>query len=186
MAVLDIPFRRWKSHPRVGIDFPDSAPVATDAETCAAVVDALAGHLAPDIELVVGIDMGGYGFAGAVAYKRRIGFVDARKVSNISPELMRTLTANYVTGDGLAISKANRLAGRKVAVLDDCLLSGSTARAAIRLLRELGADCTAALFIYAIEGLGGRGLLENDGVSVHVLKYLPPTGDDDAAGVAAR
>lgn len=147
---------------------------------CAAVVDALAQRLAADIELVVGIDMGGYGFAGALAYKRKIGFLDARKVSNVNPEVMRTLTTNYVIGDGLAISRANRLAGRKVVVLDDCLMSGSTALAAVRLLRRLGADCTSALFVYGLEGLGGSTLLEKEGVTVHVLKFLPRSGNDEA------
>ncbi|MGL4438178.1 MAG: phosphoribosyltransferase family protein [Bosea sp. (in: a-proteobacteria)] len=183
MTELNIPFRRWKNHPQTGTDFPDTAPAATEGDIFAAVVDALAQQLPEDIELVAGIDIGGYGFASAVAYRRRIGVLDVRKVANINPELMRTLATNYETGDGLCISRYNRLLGRKVAVLDDCLMSGSTALAGVRLLRRLGAECTTALFVFALDGMNGCRLLENDDVSVHILQILPRSGNNGHATV---
>ncbi|PTM43002.1 phosphoribosyltransferase family protein [Bosea sp. 124] len=174
-------YRRWKNHPAPGVDFPDTSPFATDGPTMVRVVDALAQGLPDETDVIGGIDIGGLGFAGALARRNAIGILDIRKVGSMRVEVIRSIMANYELGDGVAISRANRIAGRAVTILDDCLMSGGTALAAVELVRRLGGRCNAALFVFELEGMGGRALLEGAGVHVHALRSLPQAEPDEPA-----
>ncbi|QEL22412.1 adenine phosphoribosyltransferase [Bosea sp. F3-2] len=136
--------------------------------------DALAIHLGKETDLLAGIDIGGLGFAGALALRNGLGFIDIRKVGSIRADVVRSLAANYELGNGVVLSKGHRLDGRHVTIIDDCLVTGGTALAAAQLLRRLGARCTHALFIFELDGLGGRERLLQGGISVHALKRLAP------------
>ncbi|MDP3602276.1 MAG: phosphoribosyltransferase family protein [Bosea sp. (in: a-proteobacteria)] len=191
-TAIPVRYRRWKNHPVPGVDFPDISPLATDAQATRLVIDALGGRLSDEISVVagidVGIDVGGLGLAGALAYRNGLGLLDIRKVGAIRVEVIRSIMANYELGDGVAISQAHRIAGRTVAVVDDCLMSGQTALAAVRLLRRLGGRCDTAMFVFEIEGMPGRALLEEAGIAVHSLQRLPqadPDGATDGEAVAS-
>lgn len=167
--------RRWANYPEPGVDFPDTSTFTCDGALAAVAFRELERHLPDDIDLVAGIDVGGIGFAGALALARGIGFIDIRKVGSLRPNVVRSVIPNYELGSGVALSKGNRLAERSMAVVDDCLMSGGTALASIQLLRRLGARCTNALFVIELEGLGGRDALEAQGIAVHALRTLPRT-----------
>lgn len=167
--------RRWKNYPAPGIDFPDASTFTCDGALAAVAFRELERCLPDDVDLLAGIDVGGIGFAGALALARGLGFVDIRKVGSLRPDVVRSVIPNYELGSGVAISKGNVLAERHVAVIDDCLMSGATALASIQLLRRLGARCTTALFVIELEGLGGRAALEAQGVAVRALRTLPRT-----------
>jgi adenine phosphoribosyltransferase len=175
---LHIPYRRWKDHPVTGADFPDIAPAIAAGGTSQRIIDALARRLPGDVEVLAGIDIGGLGLAGALAYRNGLGFVDVRKVDSMRVDVIRSIMANYELGSGVVISKSNRLEGRSVAILDDVLMTGGTAAAAIQLVRRLGASCAAALFVFDLTGMGGRERLEREGVAVHVLQSLPQVDAD--------
>lgn len=170
---LDIPFRTWKNHPAVGVDFPDLS-IAT-SEATRPIVDALALRVPAGIEVLAGLDIGGLGLAGALAYRNGLGFIDIRKVDSLRNEVMRSILANYELGEGIVISKGMRLAGRHVAIVDDCLISGGTALATARLIRRLGGLCDTALFVFDIEGMGGRERLAQGGITAEVLRTVPRT-----------
>ena len=170
---LDIPFRSWKNHPAAGVDFPDLS-IAT-SEATRPIVDALASRIPAEIEVLAGIDIGGLGLAGALAYRNGLGFIDIRKVDSLRNEVMRSIMANYELGEGVVISKGARLAGRHVAIVDDCLISGGTALATARLIRRLGGHCDTALFVFDIEGMGGRERLAHCGIRAEVLRTVPRT-----------
>jgi adenine phosphoribosyltransferase len=167
--------RRWMNYPAPGIDFPDATTFTCDGALAAVAFRELERCLPGDVDLVAGIDVGGIGFAGALALARGIGFVDIRKVGSLRPDVVRSVIPNYELGNGVALSKGNRLAERSVAVIDDCLMSGTTALASVQLLRRLGARCTTALFAIELEGLGGRAALEAQGIAVRALRTLPRT-----------
>jgi adenine phosphoribosyltransferase len=44
----------------------------------------------------------------------------------------------------------------RVAIVDDLLATGGTARAAVELVREMGAEVVAAAFAIELTDLGGR------------------------------
>lgn len=169
-----LPHRRWKSHPRAGIDFPDINTVAEDATLIQRALADLLGALRDDIDIVAGIDLGGAALAGAVAGRRGIGFMHVRKVGSLRTDIVRSVVASHDIGHGLALTKGMNIVGRRIALVDDCLLSGATALAAARLLRDLGALCHQALFAFEIEGLGGRDVLAQAGVDCHAVATVPP------------
>lgn len=168
-----LPHRRWKGHPRPGIDFPDINTVAEDATVIQRALIDLIGAVGDDIDIVAGIDLGGAALAGAVAGKRGLGFMHIRKVASLRTDIVRSVVASHDIGHGLALTKGLKIRGRRIALIDDCLLSGATAIAAARLLRDLGARCDQALFAFEIEGLGGRALLAQDGIAVHAAASVP-------------
>jgi adenine phosphoribosyltransferase len=170
---FEAPYRLWRNHPSAGLDFPDIAPSTVDGAIMRRLVEALAARLPADTDILAGIDMGGFGLAGALACRTGLGFVDIRKVGSIRADVIRVVMENYDLGEGIAMSKGSRIAGRTVAVIDDCLVSGGTALSAVALVRRLGARCDAALFVYELEGMGGCERLERQGVSAHVLRTLP-------------
>ena len=153
-AAPAFPHRRWRDYPVAGVDFPDATTVTRDSGWMQMACTALASHLGRETELIAGIDIGGIGLAGALAFRSR-------------------LAANYELGNGVALSKGHQLAGHHVALIDDCLMSGGTALAAAELLRRLGAHCTRALFVFELEGLGGRERLAQAGIAMQALERLP-------------
>ena len=54
-------------------------------------------------------------------------------------------------------------------IVDDLLATGGTAQAGIKLLERLGADIVGCAFIIDLPDLGGRRLLDDMGMDVHVL-----------------
>lgn len=178
------PHRRWKDYPVAGIDFPDATTFTCDGHWMHAACDALAAHLGEETDLLAGIDIGGLGFAGALALRNGLGFIDIRKVGAIRADVVRNLAANYELGNGVALSKGHRLAGRRVTIIDDCLISGGTALATAQLLRRLGAYCTRALFVFELDGQGGRERLGQGGIGVHALQRLTPTQSEPSNGAA--
>ncbi|KPF72970.1 hypothetical protein IP69_02720 [Bosea sp. AAP35] len=171
---MGLSHRRWKGHPRPGIDFPDINTVCEDAVQVNRIVANLLPVLREDTQIIAGIDLGGAALAGALAASHGAGFVHVRKVGSLRTDIIRSVVANHEIGHGLALSKNVPIAGRRVAIVDDCLLSGATALASIQLLRELGALCDQALFAFEIEGLGGARLLAQAGVEVHAVAIVPP------------
>jgi adenine phosphoribosyltransferase len=177
-SLLDIPFRVWKNHPAAGVDFPDISIATSEAALTRPIVDALTSRLPGNIEVLAGIDIGGLGLAGALAYRSGLGFIDIRKVDSLRNGVMRSIMANYELGEGVVISRGARLAGRHVAIVDDCLISGGTALAAARLIRRLGGHCDTALFVFGIEGMGGRERLAHGGITAEVMRTIPPTAPE--------
>ena len=59
--------------------------------------------------------------------------------------------------------------GEKVILVDDLIATGGTAEAAVKLLRQMGADIVAACFVIDLPDIGGRRKLEALGVEVRTL-----------------
>jgi adenine phosphoribosyltransferase len=175
-GVGPVPHRRWLNHPRRGVDYPDYSTGGATPEVHVAVIDALASRLAPETAAVAGLDIGGMPLAGAMGYRNRIGCIDVRKVDAMRSDVVRSIIHNYELGDGVAVSKGVAVTGRRVALVDDCLMTGSAAISAIRLLRRLGASCDQALFIFDLIGLEGRARLADEGVQAVALQSLPMRG----------
>ncbi|MEC7933887.1 MAG: phosphoribosyltransferase family protein, partial [Pseudomonadota bacterium] len=57
----------------------------------------------------------------------------------------------------------------RVILVDDLIATGGTALAAAQLLREQGASVLMALFAVDLPDLGGKALLEADGVAAQAL-----------------
>ena len=61
------------------------------------------------------------------------------------------------------------VAGERVVLVDDLIATGGTAEAAVKLLRQLGADVLAACFVIDLPDLGGAERLRKLDVPVRTL-----------------
>ena len=154
-AVRDVP-----DFPKLGIVFKDITPVLADGALFREVIDMFADSLADSgVTKIVGIDARGFIFASAVAFKLGVGFVPVRKKGKLP---WKTRAAEYDLEYGSASVELHVdavAAGEKVALIDDVLATGGTAAAALRLLRECGADVVSAQFLMELGFLNGRGKL---------------------------
>lgn len=166
-------FRRWKNYPRAGIDFPDINTLGADGSALARIAADFAAVLPADLDIVAGIDLGGAALAGAVARARGCGFMHIRKIGSLRTEIIRNFIENHEIAHDLAVSRGVALCGRRIALIDDCLLSGETVIRAARLLGERGAICDRALVAFEIDGLGGRERLAQAGLALHAAMTVP-------------
>ena len=61
------------------------------------------------------------------------------------------------------------VAGERVVLVDDLIATGGTAEAAVKLLRQLGAEVLAACFVIDLPELGGAEKLRKLDVPVRTL-----------------
>jgi adenine phosphoribosyltransferase len=61
------------------------------------------------------------------------------------------------------------VAGERVILVDDLVATGGTAEAAVKLLKQLGADVLAACFIIDLPDLGGAEKIRKLDVPVRTL-----------------
>lgn len=162
--------RTIPDHPKPGILFRDVTTLLSDAEGFRATIDQLVTrHISHTVNVVAGIEARGFILGGAVAHQLGKPFVPIRKPGKLPRETYsEDYELEYGT-DSLEIHKDALKAGQHVLLVDDLIATGGTAKASVRLIERCGARVSASAFIIELPELGGRGVLENMGVSVHCL-----------------
>ncbi|HMV66672.1 MAG TPA: adenine phosphoribosyltransferase [Myxococcota bacterium] len=164
-TIRDVP-----DFPKPGILFKDITPVLGNPRLFADVVNWVAGQLAGQrVDSIVGMESRGFIFGAAVAPQVHAGFVPARKPGKLP---WRTRSASYDLEYGSATLQIHEDAirpGDKVAIVDDLLATGGTARATIDLVRALGGEVVATIFMVELGFLGGRDRL--DAPVMSLVKY---------------
>jgi adenine phosphoribosyltransferase len=143
--------------PKPGIVFKDITPLLADAEAFAMVVRELAA-VAPDVDVVAGIEARGFLLAGAIAGQLGRGLVPVRKAGKLPPP---TLRASYDLEYGSAeIEVVPELVnGKRVLLVDDVLATGGTMRASADLITRAGGTVVALAVILELAFLQGRTAL---------------------------
>jgi adenine phosphoribosyltransferase len=164
--IRDIP-----DFPSPGVVFKDITPVLGDGEAFAGVVEDIARHFeGRDVNRVVGIEARGFIIAAPVAYRLGAGFVPARKRGKLP---WTTLGTEYVleyAAERLEVHSDAVAAGDRVVIVDDVLATGGTARAAVELVRRLGAEVVGLGMIIELAFLNGREKLD-DAELYSILTY---------------
>ena len=143
--------------PKPGIVFKDIMPLLADPEALQETVDRLeawATPLKPDV--VMAVEARGYITGGALAVRLGCGFVAARKPGKLP---WRTVTAKYALEygfDSIEIHADALQRGQRVLVHDDVLATGGTAKAAVELVEQVGAEVVGLPFIVELDFLNGR------------------------------
>ena len=157
--------RNIPDFPTEGILFRDITTLVKDPEAYGSLIATLANELRPyDIDIVIGPEARGFVVGSAVAYALRAGFVLARKPGKLPCEVKRLEYGLEYGSDCLEIHTDAIKPGARVALVDDLLATGGTARAVIELVRSMGATVEAAAFAIELSDLGGREKL--DGIPV--------------------
>src|SRR6188508_156059 len=153
--------RTIPDYPKPGIMFRDITTLLGSARAFRRAIDELVQPWAGSkIDKVAGIEARGFILGGAIAHQLSAGFVPIRKKGKLPHETVRVAYSLEYGIDEMEMHKDGVAAGEKVILVDDLIATGGTAEAAVRLLRQIGADILAACFVIDLPDLGGRAKLE--------------------------
>lgn len=164
--IRDIP-----DFPAPGVLFRDITPVLQDPKALKEVIGSMVetvSTMKPDV--IVGIESRGFILGVPVAVEMGIGFVPVRKAGKLPADKIR---AEYALEYGTNVVEIHRDAitpGMRVAIVDDLLATGGTAKAAIELVEELKGSVAGISFLIELEFLKGRELLNGYNVST-LIRY---------------
>ncbi|MDQ4130588.1 MAG: adenine phosphoribosyltransferase [Actinomycetota bacterium] len=160
--------REIPDFPRRGVAFKDVTPLLGDHVAFSTVVDAMVMAFGRgNIDKVVGIEARGFILAAPVAYHFGAGFVPLRKGGKL-PAATRSVTYELEYGrEMLEVHEDAIEPGERVLIVDDVLATGGTARAAARLVAEVGGAVAGLAFLIELTFLnGGDKIAEYDWVSL--------------------
>jgi len=156
--------------PHEGIMFRDVTTLFSDPRGFRMAIDQmLHPYAGMQIDKVVGLEARGFILGGAIAHQLTVGFVPIRKKGKLPGAV---LSEAYTLEYGEAVMEIHDdaiKAGEKILVVDDLLATGGTAAAGIKLIERLGGEIISTSFIIDLPELGGRKVLEDMGMDVHVL-----------------
>jgi len=145
--------------PKPGIVFKDITPVLADPGALRWIVDRMAERYRGRIDAVVGIESRGFIVGAPVAYALGVGLAVVRKPGKLPYDRHRvTYELEYGT-DSLEMHVDALGPGRRVAVIDDLLATGGTARAAVDLVRKVGGEVVECAFVIELAFLHGAARL---------------------------
>ena len=164
--------REVPDFPTPGILFKDITTLLREPAALREAADRLADRFAGRrIDRVVGIEARGFIFAPLVAYRLNAGFVPVRKPGKLPAEtISRTYELEY-RSDTLEMHVDGISRGDSVAVVDDLLATGGTARAAVDLVESVGGRIEAVGFLVELTYLEGRRRLEGYDVVESLVRY---------------
>ena len=164
--------REVPDFPKPGILFKDITTLLKEPAALREAADRLADRFAGRrIDQVVGIEARGFIFAPLVAYRLNAGFVPVRKPGKLPAETAaRTYELEYGT-DALEMHVDGLASGDRVALVDDLLATGGTARAAAELVESVGARVEAVGFVVELTYLEGRRRLDGYDVVESLVRY---------------
>jgi adenine phosphoribosyltransferase len=162
--------RTIPDYPSPGIMFRDITTLLSNARGFRRAVDELVQQWAGSkIDKVAGIEARGFILGGAVAHQCSAGFVPIRKKGKLP---YKRVSIGYSLEYGMDAMEMHEDAvetGERVFLVDDLVATGGTAQAAVKLLRQMGAEVLAACFIIDLPALGGAAKLRALDVPVRTL-----------------
>ncbi|WP_269930644.1 adenine phosphoribosyltransferase [Aminobacter sp. HY435] len=162
--------RNIPDYPQPGVMFRDITTLLGDARAFRRAIDELVHPYAgTQVSKIAGIEARGFILGGAMAHQMSAGFVPIRKKGKLPHETVRIAYSLEYGIDEMEMHKDAVKPGEKVILVDDLIATGGTAEAAVKLLRQIGADIVAACFVIDLPELGGRKKLEALGVDVRTL-----------------
>ncbi|KTE21891.1 adenine phosphoribosyltransferase [Sphingopyxis sp. H050] len=156
--------------PKPGIQFRDITTLIGDAGGFSESVRRLAERAAahhPDY--IVAVEARGFLFGAAMATAMGVGLVPVRKAGKL-PGVTIGVDYELEYGvDRLELHEGAVTTGHRVVLVDDLLATGGTILAAAQLMRNVGAEVAAALFVIDLPDLGGSQRLAAAGLVCETL-----------------
>jgi len=156
--------------PKPGIMYRDITTLLTNRHALKqSIIDLAAPYKAMNIDNVAGIEARGFIFGTAVAYELGVGFVPIRKKGKLPFDTYEQDYQLEYGQDTIEMHADSIRKGERVLVVDDLIATGGTAEAAIKLIRETGAEIVGAAFVVDLPDLGGLKRIEDMGIPVTAL-----------------
>lgn len=147
--------RDIQNFPKEGITFKDITPLLQSPEAFTYTIESMAKNLT-DADVIVWLDARGFIFASAIAYALEKPLVIVRKTGKL-PHTAHTEKYDLEYGSAsfdLHIDSIEE--GQKVAIIDDVLATGGTAKAAWNLVKKSGWILHSYNFLMELSFLDGR------------------------------
>ncbi len=171
MTDLESYIRTIDDFPKQGVGFKDISTLTRNPIGFKNAIDEMAKHLsAVKVDIVLGIEQRGFIFGGAVADRIGVGFDLIRKPGKLPGE---TTSENYdleYGTDTLEIHQDSIAKGSNAVIIDDLLATGGTMSAALKLVKKLGGNVTAVLFLIELGFLNGREKLPDENI-ISLINY---------------
>jgi len=167
---LKASIRTIPDYPKPGIMFRDITTLLGDARAFRRAVDELVHPYAGGkVDKIAGIEARGFILGGAVAHQLSAGFVPIRKKGKLPHQTVSIAYSLEYGVDEMEMHADAIGQEERVILVDDLIATGGTAVAAVKLLRQIGADIVGACFIIALPDLGGAEKLRGLDVEVRTL-----------------
>jgi adenine phosphoribosyltransferase len=161
--------REISDFPMKGIQFKDITTLLKDKAAFKFLIDEMAGYLQDkNIDMVVGPEARGFVVGAPVAYVVGAGFLPTRKKGKLPAEAIQVEYGLEYGKNIMEIHKDALAPGMRVAVVDDLLATGGTAKAACELVEKCGAKVEAILFAIELGFLNGRETLKGYDVKTFI------------------
>ena len=163
--------RSIPDYPEKGILFRDITTLLKDKDAFNSLIEQIAKSLeGKNIDAVVGPEARGFIIGTPVSFAIHAGFIPARKPGKLPCETESMEYALEYGTDKLEIHRDAIKKGMRVAVVDDLLATGGTAKAVCRLIEKMGGEVVAVRFAIELSELDGRETLCGYDVD-SVIKY---------------
>jgi adenine phosphoribosyltransferase len=154
-----VPLEFFQDYPEPGVNFIDVGCIFDNPVYWQLAIDSLlrkTEHL--HFDFIVAMDARGFMLAGALAYKRSVGFAMARKQGKLPGD---SISIDYKREYGSATIEIQpeRIKGHRVLIVDDVLATGGTIEAAAALLRQIGKDVVGAAALFDVAFFKGKRAL---------------------------
>ena len=167
---LKAAIRTIPDYPKPGILFRDITTLLGNARAFRRAIDELVQPWAGSkIDKVAGMEARGFILGGAVAHQLSAGFVPIRKKGRLPHSVVSIAYSLEYGLDEMEMHQDAVLPGERVILVDDLIATGGTAEGAVKLLKKLGAQVTAACFVIDLPDLGGAQKIRDLGVPVRTL-----------------
>lgn len=138
--------------PKKGISFKDMSPILADSKALDFVINNFELQIWNPTK-IVGLDARGFIFGSILAYKMKILFVMLRKEGKLPGEC-ESLSYDLEYGSNtFEIQKNSVDVWDRIAIVDDLLATGWSAKAAIDLVKRLWAKVKSLNFVIELEFL---------------------------------
>lgn len=167
---LKAAIRTIPDYPKPGIMFRDITTLLGSARAFRRAVDELVQPWAGSkIDKIAGIEARGFIIGGAIAHQLSAGFIPIRKKGKLPHKSVRVAYSLEYGIDEMEMHADAVEKGERVILVDDLIATGGTAEGAVKLLRQMGANVVAAVFMVDLPDLGGAAKLRALGVAVRTL-----------------
>jgi adenine phosphoribosyltransferase len=167
---LKAAIRTIPDYPKPGIMFRDITTLLGSARAFRRAVDELVQPWAGSkIDKIAGIEARGFIIGGAIAHQLSAGFIPIRKKGKLPHKSVRVAYSLEYGIDEMEMHEDAVTKGERVILVDDLIATGGTAEGAVKLLRQMGAEIVAAVFMVDLPDLGGAAKLRALDVPVRTL-----------------
>jgi adenine phosphoribosyltransferase len=170
--LLEDHIRNIPDFPKPGIQFKDITTLLQNPDTLELTSQLLARPFRhQDIDYVVGIESRGFLFGTNLAQDLHAGFVPVRKPNKLPAVTISATYALEYGEDSVEVHKDAIEEGARVIIHDDLIATGGSAKAATKLVEQLGGVVAGYSFIIGLEELEGWKQFD-DSTPIEILVKL--------------